>query len=229
MPGQAERDEAVSARCQAKPRERVAAQRPVLVSQQAVHHDVAHQADPFIGAPFGPQAGDGVGRRGEEVVADPVGDRPVDLGRPWPVLAAQTGPDMAEQCPGLRRHQRAGQRRVRVPRHYDDVGPQPLGQRLERRQHRGRPGRVTAGAGPEIVVRPQAEPAGRPAADRGVVALAGMDTDDLGTAAGQCVHDRPDRQVAGPGTGNADNSHGAPRRCLLPARTCSRRTDFYNS
>ena len=62
---------------------------PVGVRQQGVHHDVADQVDLLDPASLGPQVGHRVRGRGEQVVAHPVGDDPVDLLGHRPVAAAQ--------------------------------------------------------------------------------------------------------------------------------------------
>ena len=90
---------------------------PSGVHEQRVDHDVADEVDLRLRVSLGPQVGRRVVRRGEQVVADPVGDDPVDLLGHRPVAAAQAGLDMGGRRPQLRGDQGACQCRVHIANH----------------------------------------------------------------------------------------------------------------
>ena len=72
-----------------------------------------------------------------------------------PIERSQSGLDVSERPPHLRRDERAGERRVRVSIHQDEVRLLPLEDVFETAHHlRGLPG-MTAGSDSEVVVRPR--------------------------------------------------------------------------
>ena len=72
-----------------------------------------------------------------------------------PIEGSQSGLDVSEGPPHLRRDERAGERRVRVSIHQDEVRLLPLEDVFETAHHlRGLPG-MTAGSDSEVVVRPR--------------------------------------------------------------------------
>ena len=185
---------------------------PARVGQQGVGHDVADQVDLLRPASLGEQAGHRVRGRGEQVVADPVGDDPVDLLGHRPVAAAQARLHVRQRDPELGGDQGAGQRRVDVADHDHHVGGQVGGERLEGRHHPAGLHRVGARArAEEVIGAAQAQVGEEHLAHRRVVVLAGVDQDDLGAPRLERVHDRLDLDEVGPGPRYADQPHESAR------------------
>src|SRR5207244_268175 len=97
---------------------------PVQVGQESVDHHVADQVDLVSPVTLCPQVGARVWRGREQVIADPVGDDPVDLFWHRPVPAAQAGFDVADQSATLGSNQGTGHGRVHVAHDQDRVGTQ---------------------------------------------------------------------------------------------------------
>ena len=148
---------------------------------ERVDHDVADALDLLRGDPFPQQVLVPVRRRRPEDVGDRVGDDAVDLLGHGAVERAQPRLQVRRLHPQLHRRERAGDRRVHVPHHHDQIRPM-LHQELLVGDHH-LPGLlgVRAAAHPQVEMRlGQHEVPEEGVRHVEVVVLAGVHDDRLG-------------------------------------------------
>ena len=145
-----------------------------LAAQRDVDHHVAddlHVAGDRLGAQVG------CGRLGwaEQQRREVVGEHAVELLGHTTVERAHAGLDVNDRCGGLRRGERAGERRVGVAVNEHCVGGQLGDQRLERAEHARRLPGVRAAADAQLAIGPRQAQLGKEhARERVVVVLAGV-------------------------------------------------------
>jgi hypothetical protein len=200
--------QAVAVRGQSEAFEHGAQSGPFHVGEERVDHDVADEVDLIGSVALGVQVLDRVGRRGQEVVAHPIGDDPVHLLGHRPVAAAQPGFDVRHQRTGLGRDDGARHGRVHVAHDDDHIGAEVGDQRLEGDHHACGLLGVGTGARAEVHVgRAEPELVEEGAAHRLVVVLAGVHQDAVDPCGFERIDDRLDLHEVGPGPGHADRPH----------------------
>ncbi len=198
-------------------------QRPEAIFErdQAVDHRVADEVDLAGVDVLALEVADRLFGVHVELVGDRVGEDPVDLFRHRPVVAAQTGLDVADRDAQLDRGQCRGDSRVHVPGNHDQVGRIGDQQRLEALHDLGGLLGVGAGADLEHVVRGgNAELLEEDFRHQAVVVLAGVDDHLLafGHAITQGGDDRGHLDEVRPSAENVDNSH-EKRRLSVSGRS----------
>jgi hypothetical protein len=117
-----------------------------------VHH-VAGPVDHRLVDPLLSEVLDAALGRREEEIRDVIGEHAVDLLGHRPVVASEAGLDVGEASVGLRGHDRARERRVRVAVHHDDVGRFAFDDLAEPTHHRSGLSALRIRAHPEVVLR----------------------------------------------------------------------------
>jgi len=89
---------------------------------KGVDHHVAYKCDLVVGLSFSLQIVDGVARRGEQQIRQPIGHQAVDFLGHGPIVAAESRFDVGDADRQLGRHEGRGSRRVHVTVDDDPIG-----------------------------------------------------------------------------------------------------------